>query len=241
MAPIREVGLTPPAVPQTSPAANVMAFQMERRAQAAATLLAVREAAREDPRAALRQAHADRRCRDRPPRRHARICRTCGGHPAAVPAASPARQGRGAFSCRDVAGANAGARPCPRQSRAAVGDGGRLRRHRCRRGVGVERRLRGARSRTGAVSAQIRRCDALARGLADGDARDADPPRRKARVANPPLGGIRTLPAILDAVGTRLCRRRGRSADPPATSFSNPRPAPGCWRFSPSLPKRRSP
>ena len=35
-----------------------------------------------------------------------------------------------------------------------------------------------------------------------------------ARVANAPLGRIRALPAILDTVGTRLCRRRGGSADP---------------------------
>ena len=52
--------LTPPAVPKTSPAQNVMGFQMERRAQAATTLAAVREAAREDPRAMLRAAHAER-------------------------------------------------------------------------------------------------------------------------------------------------------------------------------------
>ena len=136
------------------------------------------------------------------------------GHPAAVPAASPARQGLGAFSCRDVAGAIARAGPCARQPRLALGDGGRVRRHRCRRGVGVEGRLRGARSGPGIVPAQIRQRDAHARGLGRGDARDADPPRRKARVADPPLGGIRALPAVLDAVGTRLCRRRGRCADP---------------------------
>jgi hypothetical protein len=52
--------LTPPAAPRTSPAANVMAFQMERRTQAAATVAAVRAAAGEDPRAALRLAHADK-------------------------------------------------------------------------------------------------------------------------------------------------------------------------------------
>ena len=136
------------------------------------------------------------------------------GHAPAVPAAGPARQGVGAFSCRDAARANAGARPCARQPRAALGDGGRLRQHRCRRGVGVEGRLRGPRSGPGLVPAQIRQRDAHARGLGRGDARDADPPRRKARVADPPLGGIRTLPAILDADRARLCRRRGRSADP---------------------------
>ena len=42
-------------------------------------------------------------------------------------------------------------------------------------------------------------------------------------------------------IGTRLCRRRGGSADPQPTSFSNRRPAPGCWRSSPSSPKPGSP
>ena len=44
-----------------------------------------------------------------------------------------------------------------RQPCAALGDGGRLRRHRRGRGVGVEGRLRGARGGAGAVPAQIRR------------------------------------------------------------------------------------
>lgn len=53
--------LTPPAAPRTNPAANVMGFQMERRAQATSVAAAVREAARSaPPRAALRLAHEER-------------------------------------------------------------------------------------------------------------------------------------------------------------------------------------
>ena len=107
------------------------------------------------------------------------------GHAPAVPAASPARQGVGPDPCRHPARAIAGARPCPRQPRLALGDGGRVRRHRRGRGVGVEGRLRGARSRPGAVPAQIRQRDAHARGLGRGDARDADPARRAARRRRP--------------------------------------------------------
>ena len=42
------------------------------------------------------------------------------------------------------------------------------------------------------------------------DARDADPARRAAAVADPPLGGKQPLPAILDADRARLRRRRSR-------------------------------
>ena len=50
--------LVPPAAPQAS-AVNVMQFQMQRRSAASSTVAAVREAAGEDPRAALRLAHVE--------------------------------------------------------------------------------------------------------------------------------------------------------------------------------------
>jgi hypothetical protein len=51
--------LVPPAPPQAS-AVNVMQFQLERRSAASAAVAAVRQAAGEDPRSALRLAHAER-------------------------------------------------------------------------------------------------------------------------------------------------------------------------------------
>ena len=157
-----------------------------------------------------------------------------------VPAASPARQGFGPDSCRDVAGAIARARPCDRQPGIALGDGDRVLRQRRRRRLGVEGRLRGARSGAGHVPAQIRRRDAHPRRLGRGDARDADAPRRAAADPDPPLGGIRALPAILDAVSAWLCRRRSGHADRRPISCSNRRPAPACWRSLPNSPKRSS-
>ena len=55
------------------------------------------------------------------------------------------------------------------------------------------------RTRAGSAAAMLEMLTRLAERLA---------------VADPPLGGIRTLPAILDAVGTRLCRIRSGGADP---------------------------
>ena len=144
----------------------------------------------------------------RPPLR-----RTRGDHTPAVSAAGPARQGIGPDPCRDIARAIARAGPRARQPRAAFRHGDRVLRHRRRRRLGVEGRLRGARSRPGIVPAQIRRGDALARGLSRGDAGDADAACRAARLADPPLGGIRALPAILDTDRARLCRRRSGHAD----------------------------
>ena len=88
------------------------------------------------------------------------------GHAPAVPAAGPARQGLGPDSRRNPARAIARPGPRARQPRLALGNGDRLRRLRCRRGVGVEGCLRGAGSGAGAVPAQIRRGDAQPRGLA---------------------------------------------------------------------------
>jgi hypothetical protein len=51
--------LLPPNPPPVSAAVNIMAFQMQRRTQASAAVAAVRAAAGEDPRAALRLAHAE--------------------------------------------------------------------------------------------------------------------------------------------------------------------------------------
>ena len=146
---------------------------------------------------------------------HVHICirRARGGNAPLVPAAGPARQGIGPDPRRHFARAIAGARSCARQPRAAFRHGDRVLRHRRRRRVGVEGRLRGARSRPDLVPAKIRRGDALPRGLSRGDAGDAESLGPAARVADPPLRGIRAPPAILDTDRTRLCRRRSGHAD----------------------------
>ena len=76
-------------------------------------------------------------------------------------------------SCRNPVRARPRERPRPRQPRVAVRDGGSVRRQRRRRRLGMEGRLRGARSGPDAVPAKIRQRDALPRRLGRGDARDA--------------------------------------------------------------------
>ena len=145
---------------------------------------------------------------------------TAAARPAVLPlfAAAPAPDnGFGAFSCRNRARAPARPGPRPRQPGAAFGDGGGLRRLGCRGRLGLEGCLRSRRGGAGVVPAQIRPCHANPRRLRHRDARDADPARRAAAVADPPLGGKQPLPAILDAdrVGSRRrrsrCNHRGRS------------------------------
>ena len=81
----------------------------------------------------------------------------------------------------------------------ARGDGGGVRRLGCGRRLGLEGFLRSRRSGAGAVPAQIRPRHAQPRRVRRCDARHADPARRAAAVADPPLGGKQPLPAILDA------------------------------------------
>jgi hypothetical protein len=146
------------------------------------------------------------------------------GHPPAFPVRRSPRQGLGACSRRDIARFSAGPGPRARQPCAPLRHGGRLRRLRRGRAVGVEGRLRGARGRANPVPAQIRRRHARPGGFPRGDARHAHARRRAAAFADAPLRGIPAPPAVLDPHHARLRRGRGRRLE-----FGRPRPGAVRW------------
>ena len=88
--------------------------------------------------------------------------------------------------------------------------------------------LRSRRGGAGAVPAQIRPCHANPRRLRHRDARHADPARRAAAVADPPLGGKQPLPAILDADRAWVSPPPKPRQSRRTISFSNPRPGRAC-------------
>ena len=138
--------------------------------------------------------------------------RARGGNPPLVPAAGPARQSLGPVSCRHLAGAIAWPRPRDRQPRLRSA----METAFC--GTDAEGAWVWKDAYEALEAAQVmflrKFGNAMRTRAGDaGDARDADPACRPSAVADPPLGRIRALPAILDADRARLCRRRSRHPD----------------------------
>ena len=141
--------------------------------------------------------------------RHDRIFRRCrGGWPAYCPCIRTVPR-------RRASAPGPGARSYRRCAYPARRHGTGLRRHRRRRSMELEVRLRSLRSSTGLVSAQVRPGHARSGRNPDRAPRDAGQARRPPAIADTPLAGKPSASAVLHANRAWLCRqRRGRHHTP---------------------------